>query len=51
MTIILSKIAAAVSALAVVNAAIVEHWWNITHLEANPDGVSPCEQLRKSKWS
>ena len=26
--------------VAAVQAAIVEHWWNITHLEGSPNGVS-----------
>jgi hypothetical protein len=28
------------SLLGVVNAATIEHWWNISYAEANPDGVS-----------
>ena len=32
--------------VASVQAAIVEHWWNITYLDANPNGVRLVKMAR-----
>lgn len=37
---------AAALALPAVQAAVIEHWWNISYATANPDGVSTV-QLHK----
>lgn len=34
-----SAIVAALPLLSVAQAAIVEHWWNISYATANPDGL------------
>jgi hypothetical protein len=35
-----AKLVVAAALAGKVQAAVVEHWWNITWTDANPDGVS-----------
>jgi iron transport multicopper oxidase len=33
--------------LALANAAVLEHWWNISYATANPDGVGFMSESRR----
>lgn len=45
-----AKAIIAVSMAAVaVQAKVIEHWWNISYAQANPDGVSGSTS-RKKRW-